>query len=143
MDETRDKSKDANYFLDYAKRFFVTLKIPMFQEKESALGFVDSLDPTIDLLTDSLKESGYSYSIETILLLGSSLGEAFRLIFNGQWSFSEKQGRWIIAIQTKDGSSMEMNVFRKIENRIINGMEDSILYYYQSTKSLLEKGFPN
>ena len=137
MDETRDKSKNANYFIEYAKQFFTTLKISMFQEKEGALGFIDSFDPTMDMLVNSLKNSGYPYSVETILLLGSSLGEAFRSIFNGQWSFSERQGRWVITVQAKNGSIIELNVFRKIENRIINGMEDSILYYYQSTKSLL------
>jgi hypothetical protein len=69
-----------------------------------------------------------------ILLFGSFLGEAIIKTIGGQWVETE-QG-WGIKI----GDSTLM-VFTKIKKRLLNGMEDSISYYYQSVRGMLKNNF--
>ena len=69
-----------------------------------------------------------------ILLFGSFLGEAIIKTLGGEWVNTE-QG-W--GIKIGDATLM---VFTKIKKRLLNGMEDSISYYYQSTKGMLKNNF--
>ncbi len=69
-----------------------------------------------------------------ITLFGSFLGEAIIHTLGGEWVETD-QG-WGIAI-----GDATLLVFTKIKKRLINGMEDSISYYYQSAKSMLENNF--
>ncbi|KKS96409.1 hypothetical protein A3B05_02795 [Candidatus Giovannonibacteria bacterium RIFCSPLOWO2_01_FULL_43_160] len=138
VDATRNHNKDGNYFSEKANGFLAALNIPMFVSKKDAVEFIESFDPTIDALVQSMEESGAAYSTETILLFGSTLGEAFRIVFGGQWHFSEKQERWVVVCKMKDGSDIEMNIFLKTEKRIVNGMEDSVTYYFQLTKKMID-----
>lgn len=67
-----------------------------------------------------------------ILLFGSFLGEAMRHVFGGEW------------IETEQGWGLKINdtvtvfPFAKIKKRFVNGMGDSITYYYQSVKAVLD-----
>lgn len=69
-----------------------------------------------------------------ILLFGSFLGEAIIKTLGGEWINTE-QG-W--GIKIGDATLM---VFTKVKKRLLNGMEDSISYYYQSTKGMLKNNF--
>ena len=71
---------------------------------------------------------------DVILLFGSFLGEAIRHTLGGEWVETE-QG-W--GIEIGDATLM---VFTKIKKRLLNGMEDSISYYYQSMKEMLKNNF--
>ena len=137
MEETQDPNKGKDFFLGIAKSFLKLLNLPMITTKEDAEGLIAGFDPMVDELTKSMKETGNLYSSETILLLGSALGEAFILSFGGEWHYSEKQKRWVILAPMKDGTNAELNVFRKVLNRVENGMEDSISFYFESTKKIL------
>jgi len=141
MDETRNSKKDAVFFTQTARGFFVLLKVPMFTNKKEALDFVRAYDGAVDELAAHMKESGNDYSAHTILLFGSVLGEAFKYIFGGEWSFSEKQGRWTVLCQTQDASDVEMNVFHEVEKRIDNGMKSSIGGYFESIEKIFRIEF--
>ncbi|PIR97987.1 MAG: hypothetical protein COT89_01920 [Candidatus Colwellbacteria bacterium CG10_big_fil_rev_8_21_14_0_10_42_22] len=69
-----------------------------------------------------------------ILLIGSFLGEAIIKTLNGEWE--ETQQGW--GIRVKNATLM---VFSKVKKRLLNGMEDSISFYYTSTKKMLEDDF--
>lgn len=137
MNETRDPKQDPQFFSSTAQHFVDQLELPMFKTKEEANGFIRALDNTIDVLVAHMQENNMNYSDSTILNFGSVLGEAFRVVFGGQWKFSEGQNRWVIVTKTKDGSRAEINVFNKLQKRIENGMEDSITYYFQMLQKTL------
>jgi len=137
MDETRNKNLNPVFFVEKAQELFRILNNSIFKDKNKAEEFIKSFDIIVDTLIAQMKESGTVYTKETILLFGSSLGEAFCIVFNGNWKYSEKQQRWIISCNTKDGDPAELNVFHKLEKRIENGMEDSISYYFDVNKKLL------
>ena len=75
-----------------------------------------------------------------ILWVGSFIGETFLRLFGGKWAWDERQERWVVLIRNKNDETISLNVFRKVENRIRKGMEDSIEYWYQSIKGMIEFG---
>jgi hypothetical protein len=91
------------------------------------------------LKLDGLIDSAWLDKLPTeldsiILLFGSFLGEAIRHTLGGVWVEAE-QG-WGLRV----GEATIM-VFTKIKKRLLNGAEDSISYYYQSTKGMLKNNF--
>lgn len=69
-----------------------------------------------------------------ILLFGSFLGEAIIKNLGGQWVKVE-QG-WGIKIE-----DTTLMVFTKVKKRFLNGIEDSISYYYKGVKDMLKNDF--
>lgn len=69
-----------------------------------------------------------------VLLIGSFLGEAIIKIIGGEWE-STAEG-WGIRI-----NNATLMVFSKVKKRLLNGMEDSISFYYKSSKKMLEDDF--
>ena len=69
-----------------------------------------------------------------VLLFGSFLGEAIINTLGGHW----EKGTQSWGVRIGDAT---MNVFSKVEKRLLNGIEDSISYYYKSTKKMLETDF--
>jgi hypothetical protein len=69
-----------------------------------------------------------------IVLFGSFLGEAIKQTLGGEWVQTE-QG-WGIKI-----GDANLMVFTKVKKRLLNGMEDSISYYYQAMKGMLKNDF--
>lgn len=137
MDETRNPNLSPEFFAEKTKEFFATMNVPSPENAQQAQEFINALDGTINALTAHLRENGLTYSDNTILYFGSPLGEAFGILFNGSWKFSEKQGRWVVECRASNGDEVEINVFRKVEKRIENGMEDSISYYLEGIKKVL------
>ena len=137
MDETRDSNLDPAFFKEKTREFFAPMHVTNPEDAKQAEEFINALDATADVLTAHLRETGLTYSDTTILYFGSPLGEAFRILFNGAWIFSQKQGRWVIKCLAQNGDEIEINVFRKIEKRIENGIEDSISFYLASIKKLM------
>lgn len=122
---------DQNQFQKYAqihidttkKSFFIDLKY----DKESIL----KLD---DMIRSAWPEKPPVQIDNVILLFGSFLGEAIRQTLGGEWIENE-QG-W--GIKIGDATLM---VFNKIKKRLLNGMGDSISYYYQSMEKMLQNNF--
>ncbi len=139
MDQTRNPELSPELFAERTAQFFDTYQLPPFTTVEEAVNFVMVMDTLVDAICESMKQLEMSYTPETILIFGSPLGEAMRMIFQAVWIFSPKQDRWVLTFETPSGDRMELNVFNKLEKRIDNGMEDSITYYLQGmTKILLE-----
>jgi hypothetical protein len=68
-------------------------------------------------------------------LWGSYLGECLRRVHNGRW------------VNTGSGWGVEigdvvLNVFAKIEKRFVNGMDDSITFFYKAFKNQLNTPNP-
>lgn len=137
MDSTRNKNTDTNYFHVLAETWLSRFNLPMIKDKPNAEIFVETLDQGLDILIPSIpeKEKEKAFGMY-IMLIGSTLGEMFKIIFNGDWYFSEKQNRWVISVKNKNGEETELNVFNKIEKRFLNGDEDSIKYYYDNIKRI-------
>lgn len=140
MDETRDRNLNPAFFAEKTRDFFAPMHVPNPTNAKQAEEFIDAMDVTVDALTDHLRDTGLTYSNTTILYFGSPLGEAFRILFNGIWRFSEKQERWVVECLAKNGDKVEINVFRKIEKRIENGTEDSISFYLEGIKNIMTAG---
>src|SRR3989344_935545 len=111
LDSTMDPNGSPDLFTKKAEEFFTTLNLPLFTDVLQAEVFVRALDGMADTLIMSMQQNDTTYSPETVLLLGSSLGEAFRIVFGGRWLYSEKQGRWVIACKDGGGNPAELNVF--------------------------------
>ena len=137
MDETRDPNLSSAFFAEKTRDFFAPMDVPNPANAQQAEEFINAIDVTVDALTNHLRETGLTFSDTTILYFGSPLGEALRILFNGAWRFSEKQERWVVECLAKNGGRVEMNVFRKIEKRIENGMEDSISFYLEGIKKIM------
>jgi len=75
-----------------------------------------------------------------ILWVGSFIGETLIRLFGGKWAWDERQERWVVLIRSKNDETISLNVFRKVENRIRKGMEDSIEYWYQNIKEMITSG---
>lgn len=133
MDTTRDPSISPDLFAEYATQFFETYMLPPFKNPEEAVGLVYIMDTLVDAITNTMKEKGLVYTPETILVFGSPLGEALRMIFSADWVFSERQDRWVLAFTLPNNDRVELNPFNKLEKRIENGMEDSITYWLQAS----------
>lgn len=71
-----------------------------------------------------------------ILLFGSFLGEAFRPMFNGRWTWNEPFKSWAITFPLAKGGEDGAFVFAKVEKRFKNGMEDSLSFYTKVTYGL-------
>lgn len=109
----------------------------MFENKEQAGDFIETFDGAVDALVSEMKDMVTTYSDETILLFGSALGEAFRIVFDASWKYSDTQERWVVSRRTFKGDNVDFNVFNKIEKRIENGMDDSIGYYFVVNKKIV------
>ena len=137
LDQTKDESLKPDFFTEEAARFFAALNVPIFKSKEQAGDFIETFDATIDTLVSEMKDMATTYSDETILLFGSALGEALRIVFDASWEYSDAQNRWVISRKTLKGDKVEFNVFRKLKKRIENGMDDSIGYYFVVNKKII------
>lgn len=140
MDLTRNPETDWDIFVEASGAFFSMNNLPVFIMPEEAIGFVQACDDLIDFYLRKLAEEGDSYSDVLLLQLGSVLGYAFLLIFQGQWFYSESQARWVIQCTSLNGDVLELNVFHKIEMRFKNGREDSILYYFEGIGRIYLEG---
>ena len=140
MDQTRNPNITPDYFLEQAAECLVTFSLPPFTNPEEAVAFIETADILADALIERMQKDGSTYSEKTILLFGSPIGEAFRRLLGGEWKFSPKQNRWVIAVTLDDGAVAEFNVFNKFEKRLTNGMEDSILYFLQAAPKTLGWG---
>ncbi len=140
MDTTRDPSISPDLFSEYTAQFFEVYTIPPFTNPEEAVGLVYIMDTLVDAITDTMKKQNLLYTPETILIFGSPLGEALRMIFSADWVFSERQDRWVLAFTLPNNDRVELNPFNKLEKRIENGMEDSINYWLQSSVKTFTQG---
>lgn len=140
MDITRDPRTSPVIFRESYEKFFSSLHIPLFTTAEQAADAISILDQIVDAIEKRIKEEGLTYSEETILRIGSVIGEASKVCFNGLWYWSEKQGRWVIRYSTVNKDITEANVFRKVEKRFELGMEESIQQFFQMQSKIYREG---
>jgi len=114
----------AQIHIDTARQSF---SVDLKYDEESIL----KLD---DMIQSAWPEKPPVQIDNVILLFGSFLGEAIRHTLGGEWV--KKEQGW--GIKIGDATLM---VFTKIKKRLLNGMENSISYYYQSTKGMLKNSF--
>ena len=110
--------------IDTAKQSF---DVDLKYDEESVL----KLD---DIIQSAWPEKPPVQIDSVILVFGSFLGEAIKHTLGGEWVRTE-QG-WGVKI-----GEATLMVFTKVKKRLLNGMEDSISYYYQSTKMMLNNNF--
>ncbi|MEW6408352.1 MAG: hypothetical protein AB1465_06730 [Patescibacteria group bacterium] len=122
---------EQNQFRQYAQIHIDTTKQSLGVE----LGFDEQSILKLDnLIQEAWPDQPPAQLDNVVLLFGSFLGEAIKQTLGGEWIQTE-QG-WGIKID--DATLM---VFTKVKKRLLNGMEDSISYYYQSTKGMLKNNF--
>ena len=133
---TRNPEIEPTLFNKLAELLFNDLPagIEMFKTKDTAVGFVRAMDSVVESST----ANDNKISQERFLQLGSAVGEAFIIIFGGKWKFSEQQMRWVVACSAKNGDIIDVNVFNKLRKRIENGEEDSISYFFDNNKAIIE-----
>ncbi len=138
LDISRDSTLDPNYFRNVGGVFVQVGKgqgKPAGYTKECLQTLNDEFEVTVDGIRQAGKQG------ESIVdIMGSYLGEVLVKNLGGSWEFSPTQNRWVVVLTTKEGDKMESNVFRKVENRIKNGKEDSFTYFYDMTEKLVNEG---
>ena len=118
----REFRKNAQIFVDTAKQIDgVELKY----NEESVL----KMD---QIISKNWPEQPPVQLDSVVIPMGSFLGEVIRVTIGGEW-VNNQQG-WGVKI---DDSTMM--VFSKVKKRFLNGMGDSISYYYQSLKKILNE----
>ncbi len=122
--EQNQFSRYAQMHIDTAKQSF---DVDLKYDEESVL----KLD---DIIQSAWPEKPPVQIDSVILVFGSFLGEAIKHTLGGEWVRTE-QG-WGVKI-----GEATLMVFTKVKKRLLNGMEDSISYYYQSTKMMLNNNF--
>ncbi|HOX97082.1 MAG TPA: hypothetical protein PL066_01850 [bacterium] len=122
---------DQNQFKQYSQIYIDTTKqsfgIELNYDEESIL----KLD---NIIQESWPDKPPIQIDNVIVLFGSFLGEAIKQTLGGEWVETE-QG---LGIKIGDATIM---VFTKIKKRLLNGMEDSISYYYKNLKRMLTNNF--
>ena len=130
---TRDPNVDPIFFSSTSDSFIKLMTERMGRPLIKSIEVFSLLD---DALNNCPKENADYMSV----LVGCYVGEFLKEIFVGKWYWSVSQERWVILLQDKNNESIELNVFRKIKNRICNGEEDSLAYWYTMTKNMIENG---
>lgn len=107
-----------------------------FVNSRESLAFVeDKFDEVVNFLRSKGEEQD-----RVVALVGSFLGETLVRTLGGSWRWSLKEDRWVVALRSAEGDSIEANVFRKVENRIRNGKEDSLLHFYDMMVKVVQEG---
>lgn len=109
----------------------------------SGLDF-DYSEASIALL-DPMIENNWGAEVPSQLdamvqIIGAYVGEVIVRNLQGEWA--QADGRWVVEFAIPHGSTANANVFYKTHNRFINGMEDSLGYYYQMMKKMKQEGTP-
>lgn len=136
MDITHDPNAEAEYFTQRAKDWFSNNKVPEFTNTDEAIGMISAADRLVAIYIKQLEDAHSTYTSELITEFGSALGEAFKMLFLGEWKFSNTQNRWVVTFVSPAGSTYDINIFHKLEKRFENGMEDSIQYLFDGLKSM-------
>ncbi|MEX0917911.1 MAG: hypothetical protein WDZ93_02045 [Candidatus Paceibacterota bacterium] len=134
LDAIREPELEPASFRRIAEMLFDELTVDIFQNKEEARAYVESVDGIID----AAQSDGNTLHTERIIQLAAALGEAFIILFEGEWKYDEEWERWVVACATNAGDPVHLNVFNKLEKRVANGDEDSISYYFEGTQSLID-----
>lgn len=139
---TRNPRIDPKSFSDVNKQFLELLRQegPMIEKHaENSEAFLGALEAAFDT---SLMEfvGGEQWQENAIAWVGSFLGETLIKTLGGLWQWSPRQNRWVVILKSKEGDPVEANVFRKVENRMKNGQEDSLVYFYDMIKKIVEVG---
>ena len=135
----RDKEQDEMFFRETAGGFLALLKVPIPKNKEEAKTFLTTYDEGVDELKNYTQESGKGYSSHTIVLFGSVLGEALRILWNGVWKFSDKKNRWVMMCSCEKGIQKEVDVFDLVEKSVLGEMKTTIYAYCMSLEKYLQR----
>lgn len=126
-----DLRRAAEIHVDLAKKSFKY----HFDYSEESVAFLDQM-------IDELWGEEQPVMVEAMVhVFGAYLGEVIVRRLHGAWVENE-EGDIQIELHLADGSKMIANVFSKTLKRFNNGMEDSLGYYYQGLKRLLQEGLP-
>lgn len=87
-----------------------------------------------DIISSAWPETPPVQLDSVVLTFGSFLGEAMRQTLGGEWVQTETS----YGLKIGDATA---NVFSKVRKRFLNGMEDSLSYYFASIKKLLAEDF--
>jgi len=136
MEATHDPATDSALFEAKSNEFFDSYGILRVSDAPTGVGFLSIVDELLEAFAKEIEGQGLFFTDDFVLKLGSAIGESYRHIFVGEWRYSSKQERWVVAFHSPNGSVYEINVFNKLIKRLENGMEDSIGYHYEMTKKM-------
>jgi len=136
MQETQDPTTNVALFESKSYEFFDSYGFPHVVDAATGVGFLSFVDEMLDAFQKELEGQGLFFTEDVVLKLGSAIGESYRRIFTGQWQYSARQERWVVAFHSPNGSVYEINVFNKLIKRLENGAEDSIGYHFEMTKKM-------
>ncbi len=134
---TQDPDFTPTDFKVFADSLVATMRQELmvgdFDYSEKSLQLID---PIIDTLQSKLAENE-EFFLTNVLRFGCFLGQAMVVLHNGQWVYNPEYQRWGVSVALANSDQAFFNVFNKMKNRILNGMDDSISYYYQLNKEIL------
>jgi hypothetical protein len=122
---------DQNQFQRYAQIHIDTTKQIMGIELKFDEESILKLD---DLISSAWPDNPPVQLDNVVLTFGSFLGESIRQTLGGEWVQTETS----YGLKIGDATA---NVFSKVRKRFLNGMEDSLSYYYLSVRKLLAEDF--
>lgn len=136
MDPTRDPKTDPHVFAKTYQDYLDSLTkggINIDRPEDLIL----MIDGSINLLQPKNDQEAGMMMFNSACYVGGNMIK----LFGGYWTWSKNQERWIVALKDKrEGSDIEANVFHKMEKRIVNGMEESISYWYKMMKKMINEG---
>lgn len=135
---TRDLSLDPKSFHNISENF-IRLMTAQMQKNGNKMPEGETAIQFADLACENIPKESVD---NMILTIGSFLGETLNKIWGSRWHYSPSQERWVLFIKSKKGDDLELNIFRKVHNRMLNGEEDSILYWYESAKKMIDGWVP-
>ncbi|MGD9603528.1 MAG: DUF3806 domain-containing protein [Gammaproteobacteria bacterium] len=90
------------------------------------------------LHADLRRERGALDDVDTLVqMLGSYVGEVYRRNHGGEWGYASANGRRVLAIRPKGGTTLMWPVER-IKQRIRGGGSNNVWAYYQSKVALAD-----
>jgi len=128
----QDKEQDKIFFRETAGGFFALLKVPAPKDKKEAKAFLATYDDGVEELKSYIQESGKKYSLHTLVLFGSVLGEALRILLDGAWVFSNKKNRWVMRCSCEKGIQKEVDIFDLVEKSILGEMKTTLYVHCMS-----------
>ena len=120
-------------------------RIPEFAEDCVTLGKIhkrtldytpESLTALDEVVTMQWGDGAPVFPGVAIIQVGSYTGEVIRLNLGGTWTYSDDYDVHLVGIAGKDTKAFPINKARK---RIYDGEDDSLAFFYQALKHVLEK----
>jgi hypothetical protein len=120
---TEHNPESPKQFLRYAGLCVEAAKHSFGIDLQYDLASIKKLDEVIDGIGKPKNPE------QMIMIFGSYLGEAFRQLYNGSWTWDDHFKTWGVTFPLPKGSKDTALVFFKVQKRFNNGMEDSLSFF--------------